>query len=244
MLKNRVVRAVGAMSGTSLDGIDTAELLTDGQTIRGFGDHSYRAYTEAERATLKAALGQWPEAVSPDVVELIETTHAAALKPYDLADVIGFHGQTLAHDPSNRGTHQAGDGQILAEVLQKPVVWDFRSADVELGGQGAPLAPFFHFALAKYLQEDEPLAHAQERLAKLEQVSGEPSDSVEFGSLVKLNTGTLLVATSFQTVELDGEKVTGISTAAPIYEKMQGLKKGAEFHLTGHPQEYIILDIE
>ena len=94
------------------------------------------------------------------------------------------------------------------------------------------------------LQEDEPLAHAQERLAKLEQVSGEPSDSVEFGSLVKLNTGTLLVATSFQTVELDGEKVTGISTAAPIYEKMQGLKKGAEFHLTGHPQEYIILDIE
>jgi len=158
MLKNRVVRAVGAMSGTSLDGIDTAEILTDGQTIRGFGDHSYRAYTEAERAALRAALGQWSEEVAPEVVELIETTHAAALKPYDLADVIGFHGQTLAHDPSGNGTHQAGDGQILAEVLQKPVVWDFRTADVELGGQGAPLAPFFHFALTKYLDETAPVA--------------------------------------------------------------------------------------
>ena len=190
MLKNRVVRAVGAMSGTSLDGIDTAELLTDGQTIRGFGDHSYRAYTEAERATLKAALGQWPEGVSPDVVELIETTHAAALKPYDLADVIGFHGQTLAHDPSNRGTHQAGDGQILAEVLQKPVVWDFRSADVELGGQGAPLAPFFHFALAKYLQEDEPLVFLNlGGVGNLTWVDPTKDKPEENGALLAFDTG-------------------------------------------------------
>lgn len=178
------------MSGTSLDGIDTAEILTDGHSIRGFGDHNYRAYSEAERAALKAALGQWPEEVAPEVIELIETTHAAALKPYDLADVIGFHGQTLAHDPSGRGTHQAGDGQILAEVLQKPVVWDFRTADVELGGQGAPLAPFFHFTLAKYLEETAPIAFLNlGGVGNLTWVDPSKNHPEDHGALLAFDTG-------------------------------------------------------
>ncbi|TMV84016.1 anhydro-N-acetylmuramic acid kinase, partial [Thioclava sp. BHET1] len=72
-------------------------------------------------------------------------------------DLVGFHGQTLAHDPGGRGTHQAGDGGVLAEALELPVIWDFRSNDVTLGGQGAPLAPFYHFACAKWIRADAPL---------------------------------------------------------------------------------------
>lgn len=158
MLKNRVVRALGSMSGTSLDGVDAAELLTDGYRIHGFGQSAYRAYSDAERTLLTDAIGRWQGDDIDAAAELIETAHARLLCKFDLHDVIGFHGQTLAHDPGGRGTHQIGDGRILAEVLQRPVVWDFRSADVELGGQGAPLAPFFHFALAKWLELDEPVA--------------------------------------------------------------------------------------
>src|SRR5690606_22339192 len=77
---------------------------------------------------------------------------------FDGAELVGFHGQTLAHDPDGQGTHQAGSGAVLAEVLGLPVVWDFRSADVGMGGQGAPLAPFYHFACAKWMGARAPLA--------------------------------------------------------------------------------------
>lgn len=152
MLKSAPIRALGAMSGTSLDGVDAAVLVTDGVEIHAFGDTGYRAYTDKERAVLQGALGLWPGDDGVEAAaEVVETAHAALLCRFDEVDLVGFHGQTLAHDPRGRGTHQCGDGQVLAEVLQRPVVWDFRSADVRLGGQGAPLAPFFHFACAKWV---------------------------------------------------------------------------------------------
>lgn len=158
MKKTGFVTALGAMSGTSLDGVDAAVVVTDGITIRSFGDTAYRAYSVEEAAILKAALGQWPSDDLADVAELIETVHAQVLSDFGDVDLVGFHGQTLAHDPDNRRTHQCGDGQVLADVLGQTVIWDFRSADVELGGQGAPLAPLYHFALAKYLKADAPVA--------------------------------------------------------------------------------------
>ena len=148
----------GAMSGTSLDGVDAALLRTDGQDILDFGDSRYRPYSEAERALLRAALGCWPGQVGvAAAAEVVETAHAAVLSRLKGAELIGFHGQTLAHDPHGRGTHQAGDGQVLADVLGLPVVWDFRSADVDLGGEGAPLAPFFHFACARWIKATAPV---------------------------------------------------------------------------------------
>jgi anhydro-N-acetylmuramic acid kinase len=72
-------------------------------------------------------------------------------------DLIGFHGQTVAHAPRLQGTLQVGDGGVLAEALGRPVVWDFRSDDVSMGGEGAPLAPFFHHACARYFGATEPL---------------------------------------------------------------------------------------
>jgi anhydro-N-acetylmuramic acid kinase len=159
MRKDGPVWALGAMSGTSLDGVDAAMLLTDGLSVQGFGPSAFRPYSEAEQAVLRAALGRWPgEAGVAAAAEVVENAHAELLGRFSGAEVLGFHGQTIAHDPAERGTHQCGNGALLAEALGLPTVWDFRSADVTMGGQGAPLAPFYHFALARHIGATEPLA--------------------------------------------------------------------------------------
>ncbi|MFW2587529.1 anhydro-N-acetylmuramic acid kinase [Sagittula sp. SSi028] len=149
--------ALGAMSGTSLDGVDTACVLTDGVTIQQFGESGYRAYSDTEQAVLRAALGQWQDGDLAAASEVVHRAHLEAMSDYDGIALAGFHGQTLAHDPRGRGTHQLGSGDDLAEALGCDVVWDFRSADVALGGEGAPLAPFFHWACARWIGATEPL---------------------------------------------------------------------------------------
>ncbi len=158
MLKTGVVTALGAMSGTSLDGVDAAVLQTDGERIFGFGPSDYRAYANQERDVLRAALGRWPDDDVTQAARVVQDAHIDLLKGFDAVDLIGFHGQTLAHDPAKGRTHQCGDGRRLAKMLNCPVVWDFRSADMEAGGQGAPLAPFYHFALAKWIGATAPVA--------------------------------------------------------------------------------------
>jgi anhydro-N-acetylmuramic acid kinase len=151
------IRALGAMSGTSLDGVDAAIVETDGRQIFGFGDSRYRAYSDSERSVLRAALGQW---VCDDVeaaADVVDAAHTQALSGFNDIDLVGFHGQTLAHEPRGHGTLQVGNGAALAEALQTPVIWDFRSDDVKMGGEGAPLAPFFHFACAKWIGATAPL---------------------------------------------------------------------------------------
>lgn len=157
MLKSGPVRAVGAMSGTSLDGVDAAVVVTDGQRILDLGESGFRPYDDTERACLRAALGLWPGA--PGVraaAEVVEQAHAELLCRFT-ADLVGFHGQTLTHDPAGGRTHQAGDGRVLAALLETPVVWDFRTSDMAFGGQGAPLAPFYHFALAQWIGARAPV---------------------------------------------------------------------------------------
>ena len=150
--------ALGAMSGTSLDGVDAAMVLTDGIEVIEFGPKAYRAYTEAERAVLRAALGRWQGDDVAEALAVIQAAHVEVLSRFAGADLVGFHGQTLAHEPRGRGTHQLGDGDALAEALGVPVVWDFRSMDVELGGEGAPLAPFYHWACARQIGTTAPVA--------------------------------------------------------------------------------------
>ncbi|MEO0484449.1 MAG: anhydro-N-acetylmuramic acid kinase [Pseudomonadota bacterium] len=149
------MRVLGAMSGTSLDGIDAAVLVTDGVSILEFGPSAYRPYAEEERAVLRAALGSWR---ADDAAAIVEGAHEALLARFDPPDLVGFHGQTLAHDPGGQGTYQAGDGAQLADALGWPVAWDFRTADVKMGGQGAPLAPFYHWACARWAGLVEPVA--------------------------------------------------------------------------------------
>ena len=152
--------AIGTMSGTSLDGVDAAAIKTDGHIIYEFGANAYRPYSAEEQSILRAALGLWPgedrdrEAAA---LAVVQRAHLEVMSGLDGA-MIGFHGQTLAHDPGGKGTFQLGDGAALADALGTTVVWDFRSTDVDMGGQGAPLAPFFHYACARYANLQEPIA--------------------------------------------------------------------------------------
>ena len=157
------VLAVGLMSGTSLDGIDAALIETDGEGhVRPIAFRS-DPYSEAARATLRAAAAlalSYPSPrQSPEIVEaegLVTRRHILAVRQLladariDLADVavIGFHGQTIAHRPDRGWTWQIGDGASMAAALRRTVVADLRQADVAAGGQGAPLLPVYHRALA------------------------------------------------------------------------------------------------
>ncbi len=160
----RVLKAIGLMSGTSMDGVDAAIVETDGERVAALGPTRFTAYSPETRARLRAALEQAlalpPAGPLPVELERLEReltqVHAAAvadllreagLAPGDI-DVIGFHGQTLVHRPHRRQTLQIGSGPMLAQATSIDVVSDFRTADVRAGGQGAPLVPIYHAALA------------------------------------------------------------------------------------------------
>ncbi|MBX9709834.1 MAG: anhydro-N-acetylmuramic acid kinase [Xanthobacteraceae bacterium] len=168
------VKAIGLMSGTSLDGVDIALIETDGEQIAAFGPAGYRAYSDTERTSLREALHEASRitdrnarpGILADAQALVTRAHAEAVENFLKAnglpdsdiDVIGFHGQTVLHRPDERLTVQIGDGAALARTLHLPVVHDFRAADVEAGGQGAPFVPVYHRALARMTDEAAPVA--------------------------------------------------------------------------------------
>ena len=185
---NTAIWVAGCMSGTSLDGVDVAMIRTDGNEVFDFGESAFRPYSEAEQALFRAELGQWQ--ASEGLCELIETAHAEALSQLSGFELIGFHGQTLAHAPDQRRTYQAGDGAVLAEAMGVPVVWDFRSADVQLGGQGAPLAPFYHHALARRIGAPRPICFLNMGgVGNLTWVDPRVAQPQEEGALVAFDTG-------------------------------------------------------
>lgn len=171
-------RIIGLMSGTSLDGVDAALIETDGETeIRAIAGIEL-PYAPRERTALQAAVdaalawrfdGEEPEAFEA-AERVLTDAHAHAVQRLlakadlhsDDIDLIGFHGQTVLHRAPANGTpgatRQLGDGEALAKRLGIDVVYDFRSADVEAGGQGAPLAPLYHQALAQRDGLEMPLA--------------------------------------------------------------------------------------
>jgi anhydro-N-acetylmuramic acid kinase len=149
-----MLRAIGLMSGTSLDGVDAAYLETDGARIFGFGPVATLFYEDAFRRELRALLDTAPS-LAPDDAQVARVAGALADRHAEAvailgrgADLVGFHGQTILHDPARRRTWQIGDAARLAHKTLLPVAHDFRSADVAAGGEGAPLAPLFHAALA------------------------------------------------------------------------------------------------
>ncbi|WP_323761386.1 anhydro-N-acetylmuramic acid kinase [Maricaulis sp.] len=170
-------RIIGLMSGTSLDGIDAALLETDGNEIRRFGPGETQPYSDDDRAVLQDAVdrslawafvGTPPDFAAAEHVLTVRHSlavqrvlDAAGLSASDI-DLIAFHGQTVLHRAPSGGrkgqTLQIGDGRALAGATGIPVVHDFRSADMELGGQGAPLATLYHEALARQSGLDRPVA--------------------------------------------------------------------------------------
>lgn len=156
-MKGKPLWALGCMSGTSLDGVDAAMVLTDGMRVLEQGPSAYRPYTPEERAALRAVLGHWPGPEVAPAQDVLHKAHIDIISGFEGVDIIGFHGQTLAHAPRAQGTHQLGDGAALSEALGLPVVWDFRSIDVSLGGEGAPLAPIYHWAIAREAELEKPV---------------------------------------------------------------------------------------
>jgi len=162
--------SVGLMTGTVLDGyIDVALLKSDGERVYEFGPYSLEPYdkgiVELLQQSLAAAL-EWQfngaePAIFAKVEQLVtEQQTSAVLNVLQRAglttsqvSVVGFHGQSVLHRAPSNGqpgrTRQLGDGQLMANKLGVPVAWDFRSADVAAGGQGAPLAPVYHQALLR-----------------------------------------------------------------------------------------------
>ncbi len=153
---------LGCMSGTSMDGVDVAVIRTDGIDVQEFGPSNSHSFSDQDRATIAAAVGLWPAddaRILAAAAAVVHDRHVDAIAPLaDLIELVGFHGQTVNHDPAGGRTHQLGDGAQLATRTGIKTVWDFRSKDMTLGGQGAPLAPFYHFACAKHLGATEPVA--------------------------------------------------------------------------------------
>ena len=149
--------ALGLMSGTSLDGIDVAVLRTDGEASIETGPWAIYPYTSRLRESVRDILGG--RGFVGEVEREFTLAHANAVHRFlgeqairrEEIDLIGFHGHTILHRPNEGRTIQIGDGALLARETGIPVINDFRSADMAAGGQGAPLAPLFHAALARGL---------------------------------------------------------------------------------------------
>lgn len=169
------VWAVGLMTGTVLDGnIDVALLKTDGERIEAFGAYTLAPYPQSTRDLLEETLQQaraWnfegdEPAIFAKAEEVLTRAQAHAVRELveshglTMADIgaVGFHGQTVLHRAPQEGrlgeTRQLGDGDLMHSILGCPVVYDFRSADMRAGGQGAPLSAAYHAALLRDVDTD------------------------------------------------------------------------------------------
>jgi anhydro-N-acetylmuramic acid kinase len=169
VIMGKLRRALGLMSGTSMDGIDVALLDTDGDRELRQGPAASYAYPPEIKAKLRSALAeakglaareQRPGSLGDVERELTELNADAVdrfLRTNGVdkgnIDIIGYHGQTVLHDAPRRLTVQLGDGRLLADRTGVDVVFDLRAADVAAGGQGAPLVPVYHRALATQVPE-------------------------------------------------------------------------------------------
>ena len=147
------INAIGLMSGTSLDGVDIALIKTNGND-EIFLSHS-RTYTFDRVLTAKIKKFIFNRQDIKNINLLLTKFHADSLKSfinkfdidYTEIDIIGFHGQTIFHNPDQGWTWQLGDGQYLSSLVKIPVISNFRYRDICLGGQGAPLVGIWHKAL-------------------------------------------------------------------------------------------------
>lgn len=165
----RVVKtAIGLMSGTSMDGIDAALIKSDGEnTIDIVGHYSCEydsGFQQLLKSTLDEVINVRARSELNETVKKVEQDltlrHVAAVNKLlkkceinaDGVDLVGFHGQTVLHKPEIGLTIQIGDGELLAHKTGIDVIFDLRANDMKHGGQGAPLVPVYHRALANRMK--------------------------------------------------------------------------------------------
>ena len=149
--------SLGLMSGTSMDGIDASIIRSDGEneyesTFDEFFEYDQVLYKDL--VNLRNKINSANDIiVNSELVSEIErkiTLYHAEIcnkiinKSDHEVDLVGFHGQTIFHDASQKISKQLGDGSLLSSLLKKDVIYNFRANDIANGGQGAPLAPIFH----------------------------------------------------------------------------------------------------
>ena len=165
-MKQKLYTSIGLMSGTSMDGVDISIIQSDGQyQFYNILDKyfEYDVELQAELIRLRnlvlgendlfkysKELGNLERKIT---VFHAEKINQILLKYKHEIDLIGFHGQTIFHEPQKKITKQLGDGKLLSQLLKKKVIYDFRQKDIENEGQGAPLTPIFHYLISNIVNE-------------------------------------------------------------------------------------------
>ena len=165
-MKQKLFTSIGLMSGTSMDGVDISIIQSDGQyQFYNILDEyfEYDIDLQEELIGLRNLVVNQNDLIknSKELGNLerkITVFHAEKINRILLEykkeiDLIGFHGQTIFHDPQKKISKQLGDGKLLSQLLKKKVVYDFRQKDIENEGQGAPLTPIFHHLLSNIINE-------------------------------------------------------------------------------------------
>ena len=165
-MKQKLYTSIGLMSGTSMDGVDISIIQSDGQyQFYNILDKyfEYDVELQAELIRLRnlvlgendlfkysKELGNLERKIT---VFHAEKINQILLKYKHEIDLIGFHGQTIFHEPQKKITKQLGDGKLLSQLLKKKVVYNFRQKDIENEGEGAPLTPIFHYLISNKVNE-------------------------------------------------------------------------------------------
>jgi anhydro-N-acetylmuramic acid kinase len=163
---SKIIKSIGLMSGTSLDGIDLSMIESDGLSFIKTHKNQYYQYSDEFKNKLRKLI--FDEKISLFEIKKIENEltilHANLVNDFleknqissTEISVIGFHGQTIFHKPIDKITWQIGNAQLLAHLTKINVVADFRVNDIVNGGQGAPLVPIYHYYL--FANQEKPIA--------------------------------------------------------------------------------------
>ena len=157
---------IGLMSGTSMDGIDCCQVYTNGKDLRRSDYCTMVPYkSSTERTLKKIMLNRDIMFNNPSIMHQIEKQvtleHAEVVlnlikRLHKKPDLIGFHGQTIYHNPKEKTSIQLGDGKLLAQLTKTRVIYNFRSSDIMNDGEGAPIAPIYHQSIMETLKLPKP----------------------------------------------------------------------------------------
>ena len=166
----KIYTAMGLMSGTSGDGVDASVISSDGisdynEVINKYFKYDQKIYenlhnlrskilkfddlkkNENEINILEREITLFHAKIVNEILQLTDRK----------IDFLGFHGQTIYHNPLEKISKQIGDGKLLSQLTKKTVIYNFRQNDIENGGEGAPLAPLFHSLIVKKKKIELPV---------------------------------------------------------------------------------------
>ena len=197
-MKKKIFTSIGLMSGTSMDGVDLSVIKSDGNdqfssiynTYKEFDDGLYK-----QLISLRDKISNFKD-LKTHSIEINDVEKKFTLFNSQLInevigdinediDLIGFHGQTVFHDPKIQISKQLGDGRLLSSLFKKIVINNFRQNDLNHGGQGAPLTPIFHSLISKIIQKNFKLKLPINiinigGITNITQIKEDPNNSVNF----------------------------------------------------------------